>query len=209
MYSFFYSKVCRFIYYFIEGKKCKTSPLTLQRAWTDLVAVNLFWSHTGEKIKKQIDIVGIATTRNLQCLQWSVCAFISCIIYLSRGRDRKRSDFITDQDVLPCALAINLKKWQADAHLTIPKLRLTNNCLTLNMRLVTPAEILKLMSNPFGCIEQHMSVWGKYSIYYLFYHEYFISYINGLSYLIFIFRLGLLVSLQCNIGQVCFENVFF
>lgn len=104
----FYSKVCRFIYYFIEGKKSKTSPLTLQRAWTDLVAVNLFWSHTGEKLKKQIDIVGIATTRNLQCLQWSVCAFISCIIYLSRGMDRKRSDFITDQDVLPCALAINL-----------------------------------------------------------------------------------------------------
>ena len=129
--------------------------------------------------------------------------------YLSRGRDRKRSDFITDQDVLPCALAINLKKWQADAHLTIPKLRLTNNCLTLNIRLVTPAEILKLMSNPFGCIEQHMSVWGKYSIYYLFFHEYFISYINGLSYLIFIFRLGLLISLQCNKGQVCFENVFF
>lgn len=127
--------------------------------------------------------------------------------YLSRGRDRKRSDFITDQDVLPCALAINLWKWQADAHLTITKLRLTNNCLTLNIRLVTPAEILKLMSNPFGCIEQHMSVWGKYSIYYLFFHEYFISYINGLSYLIFIFRLGLLISLQCNKGQVCFESL--
>lgn len=43
-------------------------------------------------LKKQIDIVGIATTRTLQCLQWSVCAFISCIIYLSRGMDRKRSD---------------------------------------------------------------------------------------------------------------------
>lgn len=127
--------------------------------------------------------------------------------YLSRGRDRKRSDFITDQDVLPCALAINLWKWQADAHLTITKLRLTNNCLTLNIRLVTPAEILKLMSNPFGCIEQHMSVWGKYSIYYLFFHEYFILYINGLSYLIFIFRLGLLISLQCNKGQVCFESL--
>lgn len=58
-------------------------------------------------------------------------------------------------------------------------------------------------------IEQHMSVWGKYSIYYLFFHEYFISYIKGLSYLIFIFRLGLLIRLQCNKGQVCFENVLF
>lgn len=74
---------------------------------------------------------------------------------------------------------------------------------------LTSSRNSKINVKPFGCIEQHMSVRGKYSVYYLFLHEYFISYIKGLSHLVFIFRLGLLISLQCNKGQVCFENVFF
>lgn len=39
----FYSKVCRFIYYFIEGKKCKTSLTNAKKARSLFNEPELIW----------------------------------------------------------------------------------------------------------------------------------------------------------------------